>query len=208
MRAAIGLVLATGGLTFFVYGLQQAIENGSCGTSDSGTYYGPCPSGTGPMIALMVLGMFVALAGAAIAGVIVRFVIVIFISSAAAFVLGFVDINPDDTRPGLESLVAVLAPMLLIVVPGVGRRRHNARVVPPQMHEMAQQMAQTPQPAAQPGASFGSPPQWKPRETAPKPPGNAEEIASRLRQLDQLKESGLLDEATYKERRNQILAEL
>ena len=36
----------------------------------------------------------------------------------------------------------------------------------------------------------------------------AEEIAARLRQLDQLKEAGLLDEAAYEERRRQILAEL
>ena len=34
MRATIGLVLASGGLTFFVYGLQQAIENGSRATSN------------------------------------------------------------------------------------------------------------------------------------------------------------------------------
>jgi hypothetical protein len=37
---------------------------------------------------------------------------------------------------------------------------------------------------------------------------SADDIAARLRQLDQLKDSGLLDEATYKDRRNQILAEL
>ena len=212
MRAAIGMVLATGGLTFFVYGLEQAIQNGSCGTSDSGVYYGPCPDGTGPMIASMVFGMFVALAGAAIAGVILRFVFVIFISIAVALVLGFVDLNDADTRPGLEALVAVLAPMVLIVVPGLGKRRSNARVVPPQMAEMAQQMAQMPtaprpQPAQQPAASFGTPPQWKPRDE-PATAADAEAVASRLRQLDQLKQSGLLGEAEYAERRKQILAEL
>jgi hypothetical protein len=206
MRAAIGMVLATGGLTFFVYGLQQAIENGSCGTSDSGVYYGPCPSGTGPMIVLMVFGMFAAIAGALIAGVILRFVGVIFIASIAGVVLGIVDVNPDDTRPGYESLAAVLVPIVLFVVPGLGRRRNNARLVPPQMREMAQQMAQAQQP--QPAASFGAPPQWKPRETPPTTPADAEAVASRLRQLDQLKQSGLLGDAEYAERRKQILAEL
>jgi hypothetical protein len=210
MRALIGMGLATAGLTFFVYGLQQAIEGGSCGTG----YTAACPSGTGPMIVAMVFGMFVALAGAGIAGVILRFIPVIFISAIAAVVLALVDLNENDTRPGLEALAAVVVPMVLICVPGLGRRRtpNNARVVnTEQMREMAQQMAQAqaPQPPMpQPAASFGTPPQWKPRNDAPKGPVNAEEIASRLRQLDQLKESGLLGESEYAERRKQILAEL
>jgi hypothetical protein len=204
MRAAIGMVLATAGLTFFVYGLQQAMEIGSCGTSRTGAYYGPCPSGTGPMIVSMVFGMFVALAGAAIAGVILRFIPVIFIAVAAAIVLGIVDLHDGDSRPGIEAFVAVVVPIALICVPGLGRSRSNARVVnPQQMHEMAQ-----PPVAPQPAASFGAPPQWKPRESAPKSPAHAEEIASRLRQLDQLKQSGLLGDAEYAERRKQILAEL
>ena len=101
--------------------------------------------------------------------------------------------------------------MVLIVVPGLGKRRSNARVVPPQMAEMAQQMAQMPTTPSrspqQPAASFGTPPQWKPRDE-PATPADAEAIASRLRQLDQLKQSGLLGEAEYAERRKQILAEL
>ena len=62
IRVAIGLVLATAGLTFFVYGIAQAINVGSCGG-----YRAACPSGTGPMIVLMVFGSFVALGGAALA---------------------------------------------------------------------------------------------------------------------------------------------
>ena len=44
----------------------------------------------------------------------------------------------------------------------------------------------------------------------PRPTTNAaaEDVAARLRQLDQLKESGLLDEAAYAEQRKRILAEL
>ena len=208
MRAAIGMVLATAGLTFFVYGLQQAIAVGNCGNR----YGTTCPSGVGPMIVSMTFGMFVALAGAGIAGVLVRFIPVIFISSIAAVALAFVDLNPDDTRPGYEALAAVVIPLALFVVPGLGRRRGKARVVKtPQMQEMAQQMAQAqapPQPTPQqPAASFGTPPQWKPR-SEPTTPADAEEIASRLRQLDQLKQSGLLGDAEYAERRKQILAEL
>src|SRR5207253_2878766 len=77
--------------------------------------------GTGPMIVTMTFGMFVALAGAAIAGVILRFIPVIFISVIAAVVLGLVDLNDADTRPGLEAFVAVVVPLALICVPALGR---------------------------------------------------------------------------------------
>jgi hypothetical protein len=205
IRVAIGVTLAAGGLTFLTYGIAQAIENGSCGTSSEGVSYGPpCPSGTGPMILLMVFGTFFAVGGAALAGVLLRFIGVIIVSVVAGVVFGIVDLNPDDTRPGYEVIIAVVAPMALFALPGIGRPRRTARIITP---EIAAQYAQ-PQspPPAPPGASFGTPPQWQPRQ--PATPAQAEDVASRLRQLDQLKDSGLLGEDEYAERRKQILAEL
>jgi len=197
LRTASGLILATGGLTFLVYGIAQAIANGSCGSSSNGMSYGPaCPSGTGPMILLMVFGSFLALAGAALAGVFARYMVAFFVALAAGVVLGFVDLNDTDTRPGYEILIAVVAPMVLLVLPGVGRPRTRPTV-------RLMQTSQAPQAA---DASFGVPPKWQPRQ--PATPAAAEEIASRLRQLEQLKASGLLGEPEYAERRKQILAEL
>ena len=69
------------------------------------------------------------------------------------------------------------------------------------------QTPQAPQTAQAPAANFGVPPKWQPREQ-PTTAAGAEDIASRLRQLDQLKSSGLLGEQEYAERRKQILAEL
>ena len=40
---------------------------------------------------------------------------------------GFVDFDDADTRPGYEVLIAVVAPMVLIVLPGVGRERAAPR---------------------------------------------------------------------------------
>jgi len=192
LRIAIGLVAATFGLTCFAYGLAQSINVGSCGG-----YRAACPSGTGPMIVLMVFGCFVALGGAALAGVFARFMFVFFIAAIAGVVLGFVDFDDTDTRPGYEILIAVVAPMVLIVLPGVGRARPRAAV----------RTMQTPQTAQAPAANFGVPPKWQPREQ-PTTAAGAEDIASRLRRLDQLKSSGLLGEQEYAERRKQILAEL
>ena len=48
----------------------------------------------------------------------------------------------------------------------------------------------------------------RPRRHRRRRRASAHEIADRPRQLDQLRDPGLLDEAAYKERRTQILAEL
>jgi hypothetical protein len=192
LRVAIGLALATLGLTFLTYGLAQSIEGGSCGG-----YRAACPSGTGPMILLMVFGSFIALGGAAISGVFARFMVVFFIALVAGVALGFVDLDDTDTRPGYEVLVAVIAPMVLIALPGVGRERTRPGI----------RLTQPSRPAQPADANFGVPPKWQPKQQ-PATTADAEDIASRLRQLDQLKTSGLLGEQEYAERRRQILAEL
>ena len=208
IRTTIGLGAAAAGLTALTYGIAQGIEIGSCGVDEYGTVLGaPCPDGFGPMIALMVLGTFVAIAGAALASSLVRFILPIIIAVCAGVVLGFLDVNETDTRPGLEILAVVAAPMVLFTVPFVGKRRERGFVVQPeradQFHQMAATFSAPPPPATEP--TFTAPaPQWQPNHT----PGDPEAIATRLRQLDQLKESGLLDDAAYAEQRKRILAEL
>ena len=41
VRTGIGYLLFAGGLTFFVYGIAQAIETGNCGTDEYGRSIGP-----------------------------------------------------------------------------------------------------------------------------------------------------------------------
>ena len=63
----------------------------------------------------------------------------------------------------------------------------------------------SPEPVAAAEPTFSAPaPQWQHNHT----PGDPEAIAARLRQLDQLKESGLLDDAAYADQRKRILSEL
>ncbi|MDA0168944.1 RecX family transcriptional regulator [Solirubrobacter taibaiensis] len=211
IRTTIGLGAAAAGLTALTYGIAQAIENGSCGVDEYGNTLGaPCPEGFGPMIVLMVLGSFVALAGAALASSLVRFILPIIVAVCAGVVLGFLDVHETDTRPGLEIIAVVAAPMVLFTVPFVGKRRTRGFVVQPQHAEQFNQMAasfsapQTPPPPATEPTFTAPAPQWEHKHT----PGDPEAIAARLRQLDQLKESGLLDDAAYAEQRKRILAEL
>ncbi|HEX6020956.1 MAG TPA: hypothetical protein VFZ00_03100 [Solirubrobacter sp.] len=191
IRVLIGFALAAAGLTFLTYGIAQAIEVGSCGTDEYGRSVGPpCPPGMGEMIVLMVFGTFVAIAGAAIAGRLLRFIAVIMIAAAAGAVLGVIDLHDDDTRPGYEVIAAVVVPLLLFSLPGLGKPRRLPLFTQmlPQMPTQRQQ------------------PQQQPHQPATE--AKAEDIAARLRQLEQLKESGLLDEAAYNDQRRRILSEL
>jgi hypothetical protein len=206
VSTALGLAALAGGLTWFGYGLAQAIENGSCGTDKYGRAVGPpCPSGTGAMIALMVLGVFLAVGGAGlfslrrgfaasgVLGGVGRLLFGIFGVGIACAVFGIVDLHADDTRPGYEVVLAALAATLLPAVPALLRRP----AVPP-----------TPL-GATPLAFASAPPEAPPPPApAPATTAKAEDIASRLRQLEQLNESGLLSGDEYDQRRRQILAEL
>jgi len=212
VRTVLGLGLLAGGLTCFCYGLAQAIENGSCGTDEYGRAIGPaCPEGMGPMILLMVLGVFAAFAGAslfasrrrigamAMVGGTVLLVISLFASGIAAAVIGIVDLHDDDTRPGYEIVVVVLAAVLLPAIPALLRRP-----AVPATPLGATPLAFASSPPASPPPSAPAPEPVRPPATA----AHAEDIASRLRQLEQLKESGLLSGDEYDQRRKQILAEL
>jgi hypothetical protein len=213
VRIVLGLGMLAGGLTCFCYGLAQAIENGSCGTDKYGRAVGPpCPSGTGAMIALMVLGVFVAFAGGTLFASRVRgrggmaflgggmlFLLALFAGGIAAAVFGIVDLHDDDTRPGKEIVIAVSAAVLLPAIPALLRRE---RPVAPALAATPLAFASAP-PAAPPPAAPAPEPVRAPATTA-----RAEDIASRLRQLEQLKESGLLSGDEYDQRRKQILAEL
>ena len=108
------------------------------------------------MIALMVLGTFVAIVGVVASprgrgprGV-GRFIAALIVAFVAGLVLGFVDLHSDDTRPGLEILVAVVAPLLVFTLPaGI------AMAAP----------ARKPQPAAAPADD--GPIEWQPRASKP-----------------------------------------
>ena len=127
IRLAFGFAAFSGGMTFFVYGLAQSISHGSCGTDVDGMSVGPpCPGGMGPMILLMIAGAMVAVLGA-IAAAWGRLAVGLALGASAAvavvaaIVFGFSDLNPDDTRPGLEVIVATIGPALLFTVPALAR---------------------------------------------------------------------------------------
>ena len=110
------------------------------------------------------------------------------IAILAGVVLGFVDLHDDDSRPGPEIVLAVLAPLAVLSFPGPKAREKRR---PPNVRTVSE-----------PPVTFATPaPVAATRQSA-------DEIAARLRQLEQLKDSGLLDEAAYTERRKQILTEL
>lgn len=128
IRIALGFGIYAAGLTFFVYGLAQSISGGECGTSEDGMSVGPpCPDGTGWLILLMVAGAFAAVLGAMAAawgrlGVGLALGAGATISVIAAVVFGVNELHPDDTRPGLEVVVASIGPALAFALPSLARR--------------------------------------------------------------------------------------
>ena len=194
VRTAIGFAMFAGGMTLLVYGIAQAIQMGNCGTDEYGRSIGPaCPSGFGPMIVLTIAGTFAAVIGLLVAarsgGLVMGLIGAAVVAALAGVVLGIVDLDDGDSRPGFEIIAAVMAPVVLFAVPAI---RYTPRRAPIDVPAM--------EPVTAPPVTFATPP--------PTSRASADEIAGRLRQLDQLRDSGLLDEAAYKERRKQILAEL
>jgi len=198
-RIAVGMAVFAGGLTLLVYGIAQAVEIGSCGTDEYGRSIGPpCPDGFGPMIALMVLGAFAALGGAMLSargpvgiaalGGMVRFFAAGIVAGGAGAVLALIDLHDADSRPGLEVVAVVVVPVLAFSLPGLARGKPRAAPA-----------VAAPEPAvAAPG----------PAVAAARASTSADEVASRLRQLEQLRQSGLLGDDEYKARRAQILGDL
>ena len=208
IRTTIGLGAAAAGLTALTYGIAQAIENGSCGVDEYGNVLGaPCPDGFGPMIVLMVFGSFLALAGAALASSLVRFILPIIVAVCAGVVLGFLDVQRDGHAAGARDHRRRRRPDGPVHRP-VRRQAPRARVRRPAAGASTATASfggPPPSDAAGHEPTFNAPaPQWEHKHT----PGDPEAIAARLRQLDQLKESGLLDDAAYAEQRKRILAEL
>lgn len=69
LRTLIGLALYIGALTGFSIALVHMMHIGSCGSGSSTFSNGPeCPSGTGWYVGLMIVSVFAALIGSAIAG--------------------------------------------------------------------------------------------------------------------------------------------
>lgn len=128
IRLAVGFACFAGGLTFFVYGLAQSVSTGNCGVDEDGNTVGPpCPEGTGPLIALMIAGVFVAVFGAIAAswkhaGVAVALIVGALVATAAGVYFGINELHPDDTRPGLEVVAASIGPALLLALPALARR--------------------------------------------------------------------------------------
>ena len=122
-RTVLGTALLAGGLTALCYGIAQAIEIGSCGTDEHGRVVGPpCPTGTGPMIGLMVGGAFLGVFGSGIyanrghleggvtgpgigMGIAIgqlRFWAASIPAAAGAALIGIVDLHEDQFKPGME----------------------------------------------------------------------------------------------------------
>jgi hypothetical protein len=238
-RSVLGTFLLAGGITALSYGIAQAIEIGNCGTDKYGRVIGPaCPTGTGPMIALMVAGAFVGIFGAGIyanrgepgggrstglgMGIAVgqlRFWAAMLIAGPAAAAIGIVDLHEDDFQPGLEIVIVSAGALVLVNVLGAmiaGRATGGS----PSREKVPPPTATVPPPAAPPVPVEVK--QWDGQTglaglgtstVADSGLAGAEQSAhgdvyARLDRLSELHRSGALSDAEYETAKARLLAEL
>ena len=207
----LGMLVSLAALLLITWALYHLVRTGTCASGGPYVSARPCPEGTGVKIlgltgaifALLIGGGIYAARGSRGHGATLGMGIVLwsllFISLAAAtFVAAFGPANNDD--PGARTAAIVLAivflpmailPLIGAVGFGFGRKRLKGQA--------PETVTAYPKPA--PAQFAFAPP--------PKAPGApTDDVAARLRKLDQLRDSGLLTDDEFEAKKAEILREL
>jgi Short C-terminal domain len=218
----LGMIVCLVSLLVMTWALYHLVRTGTCA---SGAYVSarPCPSDTGAKIVGLMGSIFALLIGGAIyaarggkgygatLGMGVVLWSLLFISLAAAtFVAAFGPANND--APGAKTAAVILAivflpmailPLIGAVGFGAGRKRFSLGGSDTPRTYPKPAPAQTPFsiPPARPAAAAAPTP-------SSAPGGQAGDVATRLRKLDELRDSGLLTDAEFEAKKAELLREL
>jgi hypothetical protein len=224
----LGMLLCLVSLLLMTWALYHLVRTGTCASGGPYVSARPCPSDTGAKILGLMGGIFGLLIGGAVyaarggrgrgggtLGMGVVLWSLLFISLAVAtFVAAYGPANND--APGAKTAAVILAivflpmailPLLGAVGFGAGRKRlfggggDAPRVYP---KPAPPPMDFSPRPAGTPVSPF-SPPAAPPSSA---PGAQAGDVATRLRKLDQLRDSGLLTDEEFEAKKADILREL
>jgi Short C-terminal domain len=219
----LGMIVCLVSLLVMTWALYHLVRTGTCASGGPYVSARPCPSDTGAKIVGLMGSIFALLIGGAIyaarggkgygatLGMGVVLWSLLFISLAAAtFVAAYGPANND--APGAKTAAVILAivflpmailPLIGAVGFGAGRKRFSRggsdtpRTYP------------KPAPAQMP---FSIPPARPAAPAAPTPSsapgGQAGDVATRLRKLDELRDSGLLTDAEFEAKKAELLREL
>jgi putative oligomerization/nucleic acid binding protein len=218
-RSLLGMAICLGSLLFMTWALYHLVRTGTCASGGPYVSARPCPAGTGEKILGLMGSIFGLLIGGGIyasrgrsgnrgaSGTIGMGLVLwslLFVSLAVGtFVAAYGPANNGDSgaKTAAITLMIVFLPMGLLpllgaVGFGAGRKRLTGRGSgPPPTY---------PRPA---------PPQWTPpippaARPAPSPGGQAGDVAARLRQLDELRDTGLLTDEEFEAKKTELLQEL
>jgi hypothetical protein len=208
----LGMLVTLASLLLMTWALYHLVRTGTCASGGPYVSARPCPEGTaakilgltGSIFALLIGGGIYAARGnrghGATLGMGIVLWSLLFISLAAAtFVAAFGPANNDD--PGARTAAIVLAivflpmgilPLIGAVGFGFGRTRLKGSV--------SEGARKYPEPAPPP-LDFSPP---------PRAPGAqaGDDVAGRLRKLDELRDSGLLTDDEFEAKKAEILRQL
>jgi hypothetical protein len=219
----LGMLVSLASLLLMTWALYHLVRTGTCASGAPYVSARPCPSDTGAKILGLMGSIFALLIGGGIyaarggkgygatLGMGVVLWSLLFISLAAAtFVAAFGPANND--APGAKTAAIILAlvflpmgilPLIGAVGFGAGRKQFFGGSDKPHKY---------PQPAP-PDMPFSVPPARPPAAPATPAPSSAPgaqagDVAARLRQLDELRDSGLLTGDEFEGKKAEILREL
>ena len=218
VRSLLAMAICLGCLLLMTWALYHLVRTGSCASGGPYVSARPCPAGTGAQILALMGSVFGLLIGGGIyatrggrgegtLGMGVVLWSLLFISLAVAtFVAAYGPANNDDSgaRTAAIVLMIVFLPMGLLPLIGAigfsGRRRAGPSS-PPRRYPTP---APSPNPFQMPQPA--PPPAWPGAAAAPG--GGAGDVATRLRKLDELRDTGLLTEDEFEAKKAELLKEL
>ena len=213
IRQTVAFIIGLAAVVLPGWAMFHLVRQGSCGDIGQPS----CPDEVGYWIGgLVIAGTILAPAAITIAGrdrvtgqnlLLAPILILAPLSFVAGIVVSLLGTSSNPDSQWIGFVLGGLAVLVVIrVIVGVVRRLTTSVALPKltahpvdtaHMQQLAatlQQVQATREPVAPP---------------APKPPPTPDpEIAARLRKLDELRESGLIDEAEHRRRRDEILAEI
>ena len=207
VRSLLGMAICLVSLLFMTWALYHLVRTGTCASGGPYVSARPCPAGTGAKILALMGSIFGLLIGGGIyatrggkgegtLGMGVVLWALLFISLAVAtFVAAYGPANNDDSgaRTAAIILMIVFIPMGLLPLIGAigfgGRRRRST-------------------PATARSYPTPAPTQFPIQMPKPAAPAATGDIATRLRKLDELRDTGLLTDDEFEAKKAELLREL
>jgi hypothetical protein len=223
----LGMLVCLASLLIMSWAIYHLVRTGTCASGGPYVSARPCPSDTGVKILGLIGSIFGLLIGGAIYAArgsrghgggtigmgVILWALLFICLAVSTFVAAYGPANND--APGAKSAAIVLMivflpmgilPLLGAAGFGIGRGRFSSNSKPHQYPKPAPPQYTFPMPGASGASGTGA--RTVSTITGPAPGGQAGDVATRLRKLEELHESGLLTEEEFESKKADLLKQL